>query len=379
MKRRIKNDTFKKFISFAFYPKITIIVCLVITVLANLILIPIMHIIDQSSTVYDILFAILTGVTASFIVAIFVELTNNYRHNKLAWQELQDYYSVITDYELHKQVSMGNTPAQRATLLAELEAGLLNKDETKDYIEATLEQLPTIIPIFKDTLNNKKSFLTDKEIDVLNSIVNFYYKQIWDRVYSLLIMSPINHNVMNHPDEDILNYPKNILDDMPDWLRKQLARNANQQAMNKLVDEILSDSFLMSQFMEGYDISQKGISNYSESDTFDSDSITDMDNDFEHQEFETEEKFRKRNEELHQSIIEFERPFVSYYLSSMCKDISDSIDVLENEVLKKPYYGFMLNYFKESKEQSIYSPLLRRIYGSELKRAKEAIKYEENG
>ncbi|SFB66360.1 hypothetical protein [Ruminococcus albus] len=374
MKRNIKSDTFKKFISFAFYPKITIIVCLIITALSNLVLGLIMHTIKEHSTVYNILYAILTGTTASFIVAIFVELTNNYRHNKLAWQELQAYYSVVTDYELHKQVAMGNTPAQRATLLAEIGAGLLNKDETKDYIEATWEQLPTIIPVLKDTLNNKKPYLTDKEIVELNNIVNLCYKQIWDRVYSLLIMSPINHNVMNHPDEDILNYPKNILDDMPDWLRKQLAGNANQQAMNKLVDEILSDSFLMSQFMVGYDISKKGISNYTESDTFDSDSITDMDNDYEHQEFETEEQFKKVNERLYQRIIESERPFVSYHLSNMCKDISDSIDVLENEVLKKPYYGFMLKDFKEAKEQILYSPMNRMIYRSELKRAKEAVK-----
>ena len=31
-----------------------------------------------------------------------VEMSNNYRHNKLAWYELQDYYSAVMKYESYK-------------------------------------------------------------------------------------------------------------------------------------------------------------------------------------------------------------------------------------------------------------------------------------
>lgn len=43
-----------------------------------------------------------------------VEMSNNYRHNKLAWYELQDYYSAVMKYESYKQIMMQQTPHQRA-------------------------------------------------------------------------------------------------------------------------------------------------------------------------------------------------------------------------------------------------------------------------
>lgn len=43
-----------------------------------------------------------------------VEMSNNYRYNKLAWYELQDYYSAVMKYESYKQIMMQQTPHQRA-------------------------------------------------------------------------------------------------------------------------------------------------------------------------------------------------------------------------------------------------------------------------
>lgn len=54
-------------------------------------------------------FALTTGAVGSSIVSFVVELTSNYRHNKLAWYELQDYYSAIEEFEITKQVKMQNT------------------------------------------------------------------------------------------------------------------------------------------------------------------------------------------------------------------------------------------------------------------------------
>ena len=92
-KYRIKSTI--QFFAFAFYPKTTLIVSTIISVIAITLLSWIMSVSKEDSSLYNIAFALITGAVASFFVAIIVELSNNYRHNKLAWYELQDYYQCI--------------------------------------------------------------------------------------------------------------------------------------------------------------------------------------------------------------------------------------------------------------------------------------------
>ena len=72
-----------------------------------------MAFIPQDSGSYNMVYALTTGAIASFFVTFVVELSNNYRHNKLAWYESQDYYSVVMKYESYKQIMMQQTPHQR--------------------------------------------------------------------------------------------------------------------------------------------------------------------------------------------------------------------------------------------------------------------------
>ena len=102
------------FLSFAFYPKTTLIACVIFSVIVVIILGVAMTITPEGTGFYNIVFALTTGAVASFFVSFVVELSNNYRHNKLAWYELKEYYSTVMDYESHKQVMMKLTPHQRA-------------------------------------------------------------------------------------------------------------------------------------------------------------------------------------------------------------------------------------------------------------------------
>ena len=45
--------------------------------------------------------------------------------------------------------------------------------------------------------------------------------------------------------------------------------------------------------------------------------------------------------------------FSSWVISESCKKIAVSIDVLEQSIMKKPYYGMMLKYFNNSANKSI--------------------------
>lgn len=224
-KYRLKESL--QFIAFAFYPKTTLIACVVFSVIVIAILGVVMALIPNDSGWYNLIFALTTGAAGSFFVSFVVEMANNYRHNKLAWHELQDYFSVVTDYESMKQVLMQHNPSQRAEKKAHEEfvaAGgmeeLDEEDQPKDLIQVTWEQIPKIIPVFRKTLDEKKAYLSDSEIIELKNIMADF-REICSEIKTLIMLSPLLHNVLNHPDEEILSnqYSKNVLADMPDWIR----------------------------------------------------------------------------------------------------------------------------------------------------------------
>lgn len=103
-----------------------------------------------------------------------VEMSNNYRHNKLAWYELQDYYSAVMKYESYKQIMMQQTQHQRAEKKAYDEfvaaGGVEDKKAPKDTIQITWERLPDLISILRRIYNDKKEFLSDAEIEELKFI-----------------------------------------------------------------------------------------------------------------------------------------------------------------------------------------------------------------
>lgn len=177
LKYRLKEAL--QFIAFAFYPKTTLVACTVFSAIIVALLGVMMVLISQESAIYDLIFALTTGAVGSFFVSIVVELSGNYKHNKLAWYELREYYAAVVDFETHKQVLMGHTTHQRAEKKAHDEfvaAGgvedLDELDEPKDIIQATWEQLPKIIPVLQQTLEHKKAFLSDSEIDELSNIIS---------------------------------------------------------------------------------------------------------------------------------------------------------------------------------------------------------------
>ncbi len=203
MKYRIKEAL--QFLSFAFYPRTTLIACAVISVIIIVILGIVMAFIPQDSGCYNMMFALTTGAVASFFVTFVVELTNNYRHNKLSWYELQEYYSAIIKYESYKQIMMQKTPHQRAEKKAYDEfvaaGGAEEQEDSKDIIQITWEKLPNLIPVLRRTLDDKKEFLSDAEIEELQIIFSDY-KQIQFVVRERILMSSMTYDVLNHPEEE---------------------------------------------------------------------------------------------------------------------------------------------------------------------------------
>ena len=373
------------FLSFAFYPKTTLIACVIFSVIVVTILGVVMVLTPEGTGFYNIVFALTTGAVASFFVSFVVELSNNYRHNKLAWYELKEYYSTVMDYESHKQVMMKLTPHQRAEKKAHEEfvaAGGIEEideyDQPKDIIQITWERLPNMMSVFKQTLNDKKQFLSDIEIDELESVIS-EYKQIQSFIYRRILMSPMYYDALNHPDENYLAsiYPNDILKNMPTWIRKFLSSTESQKACERYVEEILSDFTLLSQYMENYEISQKGIDAYKdELDKVEAE-VEPEDIDYEDVDFsepEDEETFRRQNEIIDQQMEREEKPFTSWVISESCQKIGKSIDVLEQSIMRKPYYGMMIKYFSDSANEQNDDIMSISTYEYEKRRLDKKLK-----
>lgn len=380
-KYRLKESL--QFIAFAFYPKTTLIACVVFSVIVIAILGVVMALIPNDSGWYNLIFALTTGAAGSFFVSFVVEMANNYRHNKLAWHELQDYFSVVTDYESMKQVLMQHNPSQRAEKKAHEEfvaAGgmeeLDEEDQPKDLIQVTWEQIPKIIPVFRKTFDEKKAYLSDSEIIELKNIMADF-REIRSEIKTLIMLSPLLHNVLNHPDEEILSnqYSKNVLADMPDWIRKHIASNESQLAMERMIDAILEDDFLLTYFMKDYDISQHGLDSYQspfDEEDYEPEEVDEDEYDF--SEPEDEEDFKALHNAQGRMLIEENRSFVSWHISQCCSNIAESIDILERAILKQPYYSMHLEFDRGAEKAPLDSPISTIMYEHEKRRLEKILK-----
>lgn len=339
------------FIAFAFYPATSLLLITGLLVVLVTVIGIVMAQVIQGTVTYDILLALITGVVASGIVSFTIELSNNYKSNKLAWYELHDFCSTIMDFDQMKHVLLNNASN-----------GDTDKTESKDLIQITWQQLPKIMPILKETFDNRKAFLSNKEIDTLQDIM-LCYNQIYGEVQQRLNTSLL-HNVMNHPDEGFLSciYPKNILDDMPDWIKRSIAKKESNTAIDRLTDSVMNDSFILGWYMKDYTVSMSGLdSNHCNQDA-ENDSIRAVDIDencgYDSSEDEMdEETFKSRNEAFGLQMEPKFRPFVSWHISKCCEDIYNDINLLERVIRTKPYYGMMMRLSKKQSTVAKYQAL----------------------
>lgn len=372
------------FLAFVFYPATTLINCTVFSVIVIAILGTLMVTAEPNSAWYNIIFSLTTGAVASFFVSIIVEMSSNFKHNKLAWHELQEYYRALMQYEGNKQVAMQLTPHQRAENKAYEEyvaAGgreeKTEEDKPKDIIQTIWREIPEIIPVFKRTISEKKEFLSEKEIEELEIILS-EYETIRFAVKERILMSPMTYDALNNPDEEYLKsiYTANVIKNMPEWIKTDLARKESEKACECYIDAILSDTYLLQEFMKNYDVSENGLNQYRD-EVDEQESAEDIESDFksnfEYNEQEDEEAFRRKIEESDQQMEIEDRPFWSHQLSQCCRNIAESVDKLEKCVAKKPYYGMLMKAWRNSQYEPIDDEISKMAYESEKSRLKKEL------
>lgn len=161
---KIKNNLKNALLSicFLFRPIIPIAVSFVFLLLTCALLVFIIINLDDSSKTYEILLAILTGVTASLLVSIMLELHNNYRFNAKRQRELREYFRCVAGYGINQNSIMeSNTECESDPVLG------------SGRVYAVFYQLKKIIPSLREALNNR-DYLYKMEIDVIDDILYDY-------------------------------------------------------------------------------------------------------------------------------------------------------------------------------------------------------------
>ena len=129
--------------------------------------------------------------------------------------------------------------------------------------------------------------------------------------------------------------------------------------------------------MKNYEISQKGIDAYKDELDKEEAEVEPEDIDYDDVGFsepEDEETFRRQNEIIDQQMEQEERPFTSWVISESCQKIAESIDVLEQSIMKKTYYGMMIKYFSNSANEPIDDIMSISTYEYEKRRLDKKLK-----
>lgn len=178
-------------LSYLFTPGVVIAWEFVAIVLCNTVCVITMFLSSRASVAYDVALAVMTGITASGILAVIVEMTNNFRRNTIRSLTLSELFSFLSEYEEKIAILTGVFDSERqiSDLCKELhmEKKSTETDEEmcdvdsedlicyKERVGAVLSILPDLIPIVKDAYQNHCAELKAKEVFLLKQILMYYH------------------------------------------------------------------------------------------------------------------------------------------------------------------------------------------------------------
>jgi hypothetical protein len=189
---KLKNQILR--IGFLFRPILPVATSFAFLVISSALLVVILFYLDANSKAYQVLLAILTGVTASLLIAIMMEMFNNYRFNVKRQRELREYLRVISSYELRLR-SIMKTSTRNDN---ELGSG---------RVCAVFCLLNEIISNLRRALNSRDYLLQSEitEIDIILLEYNNVVKIIWSN-----LLSDFTRLVNNEVDEELESNDESI-------------------------------------------------------------------------------------------------------------------------------------------------------------------------
>ncbi len=149
-----------RYILMAFRPATVIIVCLLIAVAVAVPCLILISVSDPSSLRFQISLAVFTGVVASGILSVSLEMVSNYRRNYLRWIVLHEYLEIISIYgKLVNFCGHG-----RDVSPVPLTADDIFSAEFSERDKAVAETILEIGPKIEEAYKNGKQYMSHKEV-----------------------------------------------------------------------------------------------------------------------------------------------------------------------------------------------------------------------
>ena len=219
-----------RYLGMAFRPAGVLLFCLALTVIISIPCIIAIVKAPPSSTGYSVAMAILTGVIASGLVSISIELANNYRHNRQRFVVLSEYLYMISSYE--RFMSWANY-GKAGPYKEEYESHLGDEDfDLTDREKGVAELVYVFGPIMEDALEKGREYLSIKEIqhvtqvvDAINSIEEqargFLRENLKDQTYEAFdcFKEPFRSKLVKHADfEGIYYYDHDLIPEVAEYM-----------------------------------------------------------------------------------------------------------------------------------------------------------------
>ena len=160
---RMTPANFFRYVLMAFRPVGTLLICAVLTLLVSIPCVLVLINSESNSTRYTVAMAIVTGVIASGLVSLALEMCNNYRHNRKRFVVLNYYLYVVSSYEEYvKWSSHGKYEKYDKDVFHYLkyqETGEISK-----RLRAVAELVLIVAPPIDDALEKGSEYLSVKEM-----------------------------------------------------------------------------------------------------------------------------------------------------------------------------------------------------------------------
>lgn len=319
VKDKLKNLIYS--LGFLFRPITPVAVSFVFLALTCTVLVVVIINMDEKSKAYEISLSILTGVTASLLIAIMMELYNNYRFNTKRQRELRGYFSHVAMYEISQ------------SSILEVDSEYKSDDALgKGRAYAVFRNLSEIIPILREALNNR-DYLHRIEIDEIDDILYSYDNTV--RLISIhLLPAHLRLTTKRHDetsDQELID--DELLADYP-MLRKFLETEAKYYVENKYNPDFHDkDTKQLEHVIEKAIFRNRGVFNeYFE--------VTDT-----RYQLANLKVNNKLSNKLSMKIRNFE--FLSNWISYDCGNIDKSMIKLQKRLAKEPYIWTIASYIKK--------------------------------
>ena len=179
---------FLRYAMMAFRPAETLLICTVLTLLVAIPCVLILINSESSSTRYAIAMAIVTGVIASGLVSLTLEMCNNYRHNRKRFVVLNYYLHIVSSYEEYIYCS-SHGKYEKYNKDACYYLSFQKTGEISNRLHAVAELVLIVAPPVDEALEKGSEYLAVKEMqyatrvkDAAEDILEIAKNQIFEHM-----------------------------------------------------------------------------------------------------------------------------------------------------------------------------------------------------